>query len=284
VRTLAQPEATAAALLHRLSPPFFSGWSADFALPGSGGLAQLQSLWPGGSLELAVSSEQHSRLDPVTVTFNLSLAAQSSVAPLQDNASSITSYAKTLWFEGPLPWRQWGSLDALAQLQPVGAVGAAFSSVSLSLVQCSNERAEGYGANCTSPPPPPGATANASRRLAQFGAASDESCLLYLRVVRTMSQAALEIIPPRDCTGPPAGPRCAHEWQTRVLPQGCGSETAISSTAVSQEVWESDVRGGEDSEGSPEWCQDWTGAITPLPPPPLLSVRSALDPYAEAVR
>ena len=269
---------------------------------------QLQSLWPGASLPLLVSSTGSVRSDPQPLLFNVSLASQDSVTLPADNSSHITPYAAALWFEAPLRWAAWGSLDRLASLQPVGAQGGVtFAAVQIEMVACANERVTGYGGNCTLAPPPPSqgpsaapaavavagggghlsGTVSTGRRLAQSlrssERADDAECELFLRVVRTPSAVALEVTPPRRCRGPvTANSRCsAKPWATRLMPEGCGTQTVLSTTAVPEAVWMADIR-SQDASGAPTWCQAWTEAIQPPPPPPMLSLRSSLDPYSEA--
>ena len=255
-------------------------------------MAQLETLFPG-DMSVVVASLPTGGPDPVVYSTTLSLAPQSSVAPLADNGTSISSYATSLWFEGPLPaWGTWPSSDQYATLRPTGADGAFFDAITLQLVQCSNTRAEAYGANCSSsgpgaglaaPAAAPGAQAgnaggaqNSRRRLAQFG---DISCVQYLREVRVPSVLALELMPPHGCVTV-GGARYAGNWTVRAFPQGCGTTFATAQAQVTEETWLSDLRSGS----PPGWCANWSVVLPrdALPPPATLSVRSQYDPYAQA--
>ena len=101
-------------------------------------MAQLDSLYPQ-DMSVLMASLPTNGPDPVAYSSVVSLAPQTTVTPLADNGTSISSYATTLWFKGPLPaWNVWPSADQYATLRPVSADGAFFDAITLQLVQCSN--------------------------------------------------------------------------------------------------------------------------------------------------
>jgi len=267
-------------------------------------MAQLDSLYPQ-DMSVLMASLPTNGPDPVAYSSVVSLAPQTTVTPLADNGTSISSYATTLWFEGPLPaWSAWPSADQYATLRPVGADGAFFDAITLQMVQCSNSRAEAYGSNCTTSGPGAGTAAGpsaapaaqgaapaaaapaggqqggggaaAQRRLAQFG---QVSCVQFLREVRVPSALALELIPPRGCVTA-GGARCGGNWTVRAFPQGCGTSFVTVQAEVSEQTWVADLRSGS----PPAWCANWSTTLPKrlLPPPTLLSVRSQYDPYSQA--
>ena len=292
-----------------LLPPSLSAWTAA----GTGGMAQLGGVFPSGSVSLAWSNTGSGRLDPVTVSTVTVALAQQSVAPLNDSSPSLEVYSSSLWYEGTGPaWQAWPSSDWYAAVQPTNyaVTVPGIDPVALQLVQCSNVRATAYGANCTASTStdtgaggsggagaaaaeaaagPPTVSASAARRsLAQFGD-GETSCEVFQRVVRTPSALALELVPPRGCEA--AGqPRCsAGNWSLRLLAAGCGTEDESTSVEVPEAEWIADLRSGD----PPAWCANWTdifsqggphGAPSALPAPPVVTLRSALDPYVQAAQ
>ena len=241
-------------------------------------MAQLASTFPSGSLLLQLSSTGSAGVDPTPVSLTAELTEQTGVSPLSDNGTNIDTYTSSLWYEGPAPaWLSWPSSDGYASVRPLGAVGASFDAADLQLVQCSNERSAGYGANCSDAAPigaPPPA-AGSARRLNQqlFG---PPSCQLFFRAVRTPAAVALQLSPPKGCVTA-GGARCrGRNWTTHVLPEGCGTSYVTTATQVSESTWIQDLR-----SGSP-WCSTWSQVVDPLPSPPMVSARSEYDPYVQA--
>lgn len=236
------------------------------------------SVFPG-SMDVQLATFSSSDGAPLSLT--LTLAPQSTVTPLADNGTNIDTYASSLWFQGALPpWTSWPSTDPLATLQPTNGVGAFFSAAQLELFECGNVRQPGYGANCSQGAPAPApAPANAThgRGLRQF----QPSCELFLREVRVPATIALQIDPPRGCLTA-GGPRCAGNWSTKALYQGCGSGFTTAVVPVSESQWIADVRSGPPDR--PAWCANWSAVLPPsaIPPPAVLSVRSEYDPYVQA--
>jgi hypothetical protein len=253
----------------------------------TGGMAQLSTLFPG-DMSVEVTSTPPSASEPVAYAATVSLAPQTSVAPLADNGTNIDSYAASLWYQGALPaWGTWPSADDYAVFRPVSADGAFFDSLSLQLVQCTNSRTEAYGDNCTTsgpgaglaaPQPAPAAPAGAAaqRRLAQFG---QISCVQFLREVRVPQLLGLELVPPRGCVAV-GGARCAGNWTLRASPQGCGTNFITAQAQVSEATWLDDLRSGS----PPAWCTNWSVVLPRalVPPPAILAVRSQYDPVVQA--
>lgn len=271
-------------------------------------MAQLGDVFPSGSVTLQWTNTGSDRLDPVAVSTVTVALAQQSVTPLNDSSPSLEVYTSSLWYEGTGPaWQTWPSSDWYTAVRPTNyaVTVPGIDAAALQLVQCTNERTTAYGSNCTASSTdtgaggsgaaaaeaaagPPTVSASAARRsLAQFGD-GEASCEVFLRVVRAPSALALELVPPRGCEA--AGdPRCSSgNWSLRLLAPGCGTEDESSSVEVPEAVWIDDLRSGD----PPAWCANWTSVFAQggphgadmLPPPPAVTLRSALDPYVQAAQ
>jgi len=264
-------------------------------------MAQLQSVFPNGNVAVVWSNFGSSRLDPVVVSTTTTLAAQTSVTALNDSSPALETYTTSLWYEGSAPqWAAWPSSDWFAQAQITNAARIpGVDATQLQLVQCSNERAAAYGSNCTttsstetaaSAPPSAANTSAAAadkrRSLAQWG--GENSCEVFLRVVRTPAELAFELVPPRGCTTAGSSRCDVGNWTLRLQAPGCGTQDESTSVEVAEDVWLEDLRSGD----PPAWCANWTTVFSTggvhgadmLPAPPVVTVRSALDPYVQAAQ